>query len=203
MLIFNDEIRSYVKDIDIEISAIQHSFSRTVEEIPNSYKPFAIFYGSPEDKLIAVECRNVVDEVDYYTAISEMLFAYTSLDATIVLLAIDATKQIQGVPHDLLEIYVACEDFCVIYSMPYRKDKDNKIIWLEDKYNTFNIEKLEKAYDTNGDLNATIEIIEALFLHTHLNVKLFDAPRMSSFLRASDYSFHVFTEQITKETTSL
>lgn len=203
MLIFNDEIKSRIANIELEISAIQHTFTKTVEEIPNSFKPFAVFFVDAEQKLMASACRDVVDEPDYYTAISEMLFAYTSFDASAVMLAIDATKEIQGHQQDLLEVYVACDEFCVVFSMPYSRSQDNKIIWLEDKYNSYTIEKLERAYDTSGNLYATIEIIEALYLHTHLNVKLFDGPRMASFLRTNDYEFHVFDEDKTKEQTSL
>lgn len=203
MLVFSDEVKSHIEDIELELSAIQHSFARTVEAQPNSYKPFAIFFSDSQTKTIALASRDVKDETDYFTAISEMLFAFTSLEAEAVMLAIDATKNADTQPQDLLEVYVACNHFCVVYNMPYNKSEDNKIIWLEDKFATYTIDKLEKVYDTSGDLHATLEIIEALYLHTHLNAKLFDQTRMLSFLKSNNYEYHFFAPEETKEQTSL
>lgn len=203
MLIFSDEVKSHINDVELELYAIQHSFAKTVEEQPNSYKPFAIFFSDPQTKLIALASRDVQDEIDYFTAISEMLFSFTSLEAQAVMLAIDATKTTETYSQDLLEVYVACDHFCVVYNLPYDKSEDNKIIWLEDKFATYTIDKLEKVYDTSGDLRATLEIIEALYLHTHLNARLFDQARMISFLKNNGYDYHIFDPKETKEQTSI
>lgn len=189
MLIFSDNEKSYVNDIEIEINAIRHSFVSTVEESPNSFKPFAVFFASPSEKTMIITSRPVINSDDYFTAISEMLFGYSSTESTALLLAIDATKEIDNVSYDILEIYMACDNFCTIYSMPYKITEQNKLVWIEDKFNTYTIDKLEKAYDTSGNLHATMEIFEALYLHTHLNLQVFNILQIKTFFDVNKFEY--------------
>ena len=81
MLIFSDDIKTKITDIELHISAIKHSFATTTEETPNSFRPFAVFFSDPETKSLVITSRPVKDESDYYTAISEMLFSYSTLNS--------------------------------------------------------------------------------------------------------------------------
>ena len=190
MLEFNDVTKSHLKDVELEIEAIKHSFSNTIKQLgPNSYKPFAVFFSDPETKSFVISSRNILDEKDYYTAISEMLFTYSSTDSEALLFALDASKQISGVDRDVLEVYMACDHFCNIYTMPYELTSDNTVVWLENQFSTSEIEKLDQTYDTTSSIEATIEIIEALFLHTHMNNTLFDMTKLKSYFDTNGFEY--------------
>lgn len=189
MFDYNEETLNQFKEIDLEISAIKHTFENTTREKPNSFSPFAVFFSSPEEKSFVITSRPVADEIDYYTAISEMLFAYSSLESTGVILAVDVSKQIDSSSQDLLEIYAACEDFCTIFSMPYHISDSSEVVWHENEFNFYSIEKLEKMYDTSGQLHATLEIYEALFLHTHMSTSVFEFPKLKLFYEHSNFNF--------------
>lgn len=203
MLIYSDEIKDKISNIELEISAIKHSFALTTEATPNSFRPFAIFFSDPETKSLVITSRSVEDEADYYTAISEMLFAYSTLDSTSIIFAIDAMKTIDTVNYDLLEIYVASEENCTIYSMPYLIDENQKFVWLEDKFTTHSIESLEQAYDSTKNLYATLEVFEALYLHTHMTLKPFDYSKIKSFFESNNFEFVSFVEKEITENLSV
>lgn len=191
MLTFSDEDIAHVKNIELEINAIQHTFASTTEREPNSFKPFAVFFSDPETKTFVITSRPVKDESDFYTAISEMLFAFTATKSQAVLFSLEATKQIAGQTYDLLEVYLACDHFCTVFSMPYYLDSNNKLQWLQDKFNIYNIDKLEKAYDTSGQLHATLEIFESLYLHSHMNQAPFELHKLKSFYDQNNFNYIV------------
>lgn len=188
MFTYSDDVINHFKNIELELNAIKHSFKNTTEKALNSFKPFAVLFEDPEHRPFAITSRPVSNEHDYYTAISEMLFAYSAIEANGVLLAIDATKNTDSTHYDLLEVYAACDHFCTIFSMPYSVT-DNSLVWHEDKFNAYTIEKLEKAYDTNGQLHATLEIYEALYLHTHLSAPVFEISKLKSFYDRNNFEY--------------
>lgn len=187
MLIYKDNIKEVIQDIELEIEAIKHSFANTISAQRDSYKPFAVYFDSPEDKSTVMISRSVQNESDYYSAISEMLFAYSALQSHAVLLAVDARKQIDGKDQDLLEIYLANPDFCEVFSMPYEVDDNNNFVWLENLFNVFSLEKMEKTYDTSGYFFATLEIFEALYLHVHLHKQIFEYSKMRDYYLDNGY----------------
>jgi hypothetical protein len=189
MFTYSQEIIAHFKDIELEISSIQHTFENTIKEKLNSFSPFALFFSSEEEKSFIITSRPITNELDYYTAISEMLFAYSSLDSTGVILAIDASKETDSGPQDLLEIYAACDHFCTIFSMPYHIDESSQFIWHENEFNSYSIEKLEKMYDTSGQLHATLEIYESLYLHTRLTVPVFEFSKLELFYKHNNFNY--------------
>ena len=204
MLEYQEELKQKISNIEVEIEAIKHSFQSTNEVQRDSFKPFAIFFSSPDKKELAITSRPVADVNDYYTAISEMMFAYSSTSSQSVLFAIDANKDIDGVPQDLLEIYMACDDFCTVFTFPYFFTEDNKFQWNTDLSNIYTLEKLEKAYDTNGHFHATLEIFELLYLHTHIEEEYFDILKIKSFFDLNNFTYiHLNESDLTKSSASL
>lgn len=190
MITYTEAANRHVNDIALETEAIRHSFAKTMKDYgPNSYKPFAVMFSDPETKSFIVTSRDVNDEQDYYTAISEMLFAYSSFDSQAVLFALDANKEINGEHYDVLEIYLACDHFCYIYTYPYSLNPDNDILWHEHLFKESEIEKLDKAYDTSSSITATMEIIEALYLHVHLQSHFFDVTKIKSFFDINGFEY--------------
>jgi len=188
MLTYTEELNAHFKDLSLEIEAIRHTFSKITEALPGSFRPFAIFFGKDSEKEFIITSRPVKDENDYYTAISEMLFAYSSIKATGVIFAIDATKTSNNDTYDALEIYAACDHFCTIYTLPYAVDS-GKLIWSDHKFDTYTVDALEKAYDTTGQFHATLEIYEALYLHTHMDDSVFDFSKLKDFYKRNDFEF--------------
>jgi hypothetical protein len=184
-----------VKDINIELESIKHTFVSAIER-RESFQPFAIYFKDSTTKSFYITSRPVVDNAktseavvaDYYTAISEMLFAYSALRAEAVVLAVEVIKEIDSVQLDTLDIYLACDEFCTIYSFPYRLDGD-KLVWIEDKFNSYSIEKLESIYDTGGKFHANLEIFEALYLHTHIDFQLFEFSKLKTFYDYNNYHY--------------
>lgn len=190
MITYTELANDHINDIAIETEAIRHSFSKTMKDFgPNSYKPFIVLFSSPEDKSFIITSRDVTDEQDYYTAISEMLFSYSSFNSHAILFALDANKEIDGQSYDVLEVYMACDDFCYIYTYPYSMNPDNDVQWHDDLFKTSQIEKLNQAYDTSSNVTATMEIIEALYLHVHLESQFFDAPKIKSFFDVNGFEY--------------
>lgn len=190
MITYTDMANSHIKDIALETQAIRHSFAKTMKDFgPNSYRPFLVLFSDSETKSFIVTSRDVTDEQDYYTAISEMLFAYSSFDSQSLLFTLDASKEINGQQYDVLEIYMACDHFCYIYSYPYSMNPDNDIQWHENLFMESEIEKLDKAYDTSSSITATMEIIEALYLHVHLQSNFFDTNKIKSFFDVNNFEY--------------
>jgi hypothetical protein len=190
MITYSELADNKINNISIETEAIRHSFSKTIKDFGvNTYKPFLVLFSSPEDKTFVITSREVSHEQDYYTAISEMLFAYSSFSSESMLLAIDVAKEIQGVQHDVLEIYMACDQFCYVYSYPYSIDSNNHVQWNDSLFQTTEIEKLDKAYDTTSNVHATLEIIEALYLHVNLHSQFFDVTKIKSFFDLNGFEY--------------
>lgn len=194
MLTYNDILKDLIEDVELEIEAIKHSFQNTTTNQRNSYSPFAVYFSSQSEKSFAIMSRPVHDEGDYFSAISELLFAYSSTDAHAVMLAIDSNKQIDGKNQDLLEVYIACIDFCQVISMPYDIDDSNNFVWKEELFDIFTLEKMEKAYDTSGYFYATLEIFEALFLHVHLHKPIFDFDKLKSYYKENEFEYVEFDD---------
>lgn len=203
MITYTESANSHVNDIALETEAIRHSFAKTIKDYGlNSYKPFLVLFSDPETKSFILTSRDVQDEQDYYTAISEMLFAYSSYESQALLFALDANKEINGEHHDVLEIYMACDHFCFVYSYPYSLNTDNNIQWHEHLFMESEIEKLDKAYDTSSSISATMEIIEALYLHVHLESQFFDTSKIKSFFDVNNFEYVDLTKN-TENTNSL
>lgn len=191
MIEYLEKEKLMIQDLDLELSAIKHSFKSTTESLPNSYKPFALFFTSPETKAFIINSRPVVDANDYYTAISEMLFAYSSLSATAMILAIDSKKMINNVEVDLLEIYAACDDFCSVFLFPYNIDSNGVLHWDDEAATNTSIDTLDKAFNTASSLNATLEIIEALYLHVNMPDQHFEFQKLKTFYERTNFEFVV------------
>jgi hypothetical protein len=204
MITFSEMANLHISDLEIEVEAIKQSFCKTIKDFgPNSYKPFAVLFSDPDKKSFVITARNVSDAQDYYTAISEMLFAYSSTSAQAILFALDASKEISGTTYDVLEIYMASEHFCYIYSYPYTIGSDNEIQWLENMFDTHEIERLDKAYFNTADIQATMEIIEALYLHVHLRNQFFDPPKLKSFFDTNGFEYVDLTQEEKENSSSL
>ena len=188
MLSYTEELTSHFKNLSLEIEAIRHAFAGTTQSVPGSFRPFAIFFGKDSEKKFVINSRPVKDANDYYTAISEMLFTYSSIDATGVIFAIDATKTSENETYDALEIYAACDHFCTIYTLPYSIES-GVLTWSENKFDTYTVDALEKAYDATGKFHATLEIYEALYLHTHMDESVFEFSKLQDFYKRNQFEF--------------
>jgi hypothetical protein len=195
MLEIPDNINNLITDMSSEIEAIKHTFVSTTEKQKDSFKPFAVFFSDPDTKSFVITSRPIHDANDYYTAISEMLFAYSSNESEAVLFAVDSNKVIDDHSHDLLEVYMACDDYCTLFTFPYTLDDNGKFHWNENLFNTHTMETLEKAYDTSGQFHASLEIFEALYLHTHMRIQHFDIVKLKSFYDANNFNYAHLKEQ--------
>lgn len=189
MIETDEHLLNQIKNIDIEIQAIKHSFVSSVEHQRDSYKPFAVFFKNPETKSFLITTRPIVDASDFYTSISEMLFAFSATESQSMLFAIDVKKEIDGQSLDVLEIYMACEQFCTVMSMPYQFNSSNNLEWIDDKSNTFTLDKLEQAYDTSGHLHATLEVFEMLYFHTHMPKAFFTFAKLKDYFTDKGFEF--------------
>lgn len=194
MIELDSHLSAHIQDIEVEIHAIKHSFISAVESQRDSYKPFAVFFSEPDKKSFIITTRPIVDSRDFYTAISEMLFAYSATESQSMLFAIDVKKTIDAETYDVLEIYMACADSCTVMSMPYQFNSSNKLEWIEDKANTYTLDKLEKAYDTSGHLHATLEVFEMLFLHTHMRKSFFAFSKLKDYFEDKGFEFVSFID---------
>lgn len=195
MLEITDHLSNHIEDIELEIQAIKHSFVSAIEDQKDSYKPFAVFFTDPKTRAFIINTRPIADSSDFYTAISEMLFAYSATEAKSMLFSIDVKKEIEGESLDVLEIYMACEDSCTVMSMPYMFNSSNKVEWIEDKADTFTLDKLEKAYDTSGHLHATLEIFEMLYLHTHMRKSFFSLSKLKDYFEDKGFEFVSYIDE--------
>ena len=78
---------------------------------------------------------------------------------------------------------------------------NSKFYWNENLFNTHSMETLEKAYDTSGQFHASLEIFEALYLHTHMRIQHFDILKLKSFYDANNFNYAHLVEHSSKQTT--
>lgn len=194
MIEYLEKEKVLITNLELELAAIKHSFKATNEELLNSYKPFAVFFKDAETKSFVLNSRPVIDANDYYTAISEMLFAHSSLHASALLLAIDSKKIVNSVETDMLEIYMASVDFCSVFVFPYEIDSSGILHWNEQTATSTSIDSLDKAFNNASSLNATLEIIEALYLHVKMEDQHFDFPKLKSFYERNNFQFALIDE---------
>jgi hypothetical protein len=191
MLTYSEEVISKITDIELECNAILHSFESTLKQHgPNSYKPFSVYFKNPDKKSFVVISRSVEDEQDYYTAISEMMFSFSAFESQSMLLAIDTYKNVDGQQNDVLEIYMACQDFCNIYSYPYSLDENNNFSWLDGKFSVYQVDSMKRQTPEDlSDVASTIQIMEALFLHVFLDKPIFDQYKLKSFFDHNNFEY--------------
>jgi hypothetical protein len=79
--------------------------------------------------------------------------------------------------------------------MPYRIDENNKVVWLEELFDVFSLDKLEKTYDTSGYFYATLEIFEALYLSVNLTKFIFDIHKMKSYYTDNGFEYVDLTQK--------
>ena len=201
-MLYTPEAASKITDIELECNAILHSFESTLKEQgPNSYRPFSVFFKDADTKSFVIISRPVNDEKDYYTAISEMLFTYSTIESEALLLAIDTTKNIDNHEHDVLDIFMACEEYCYVYSYPYILDDNNNFTWLTEKFSVYQIDSLEKHNNQNYEnITSTIQIMEALFLHVYLKNSFFDLFKLKSFFDYNKFEYLDLTTNQTEQT---
>ena len=198
MIQFDDGEHFPIARIQLEIEAIKHTFQKTTEENPNSFKPFAVFFKDRDTKSFICSCREILDEEDYYVAISEMLFAYSAIEAHAVLLAIEISKTINQIKYDVLEVYMGFDDYCVIYTMPYTLE-NNSVVWNDMLSDSFTIEKMEKAFDTSSNMESSIQIIESLYLHSHQDRSSFQLYQLISFFNSAGFETRILDEKLNKQ----
>lgn len=184
-----EDLFQKITNIGTELEAIKHTFVSTTEKQRDSFKPFLVLFTDKDTKAFVTTSRPVSDAQDYYTALSEMMFSYSAIESEALLFAIDANKIIDGEQQDLLEIYMACDEYCTVFTLPYYFTEDNKFKWNDSAANVYTLEKLEKAYDTSGQFHATLEIFELLYMHTHMKIQYFDIVKIKSFFDATGFSY--------------
>lgn len=183
-----------IQDPSKEVGAIKYSFEN-IKKSEGYYKPFMVLFQNSEEKDIAISSRPVANEQDYFTAISEMLFLYSSLGSSAVILALDISKLINNQEQDCLEIFIASDEACFVYHMPYIQD-GQEINWIQDQFKTFTVDNMEDIYKSNSTIEMSLNVLEMIYLHTHLKVVPFEPSKVIHYLSMNSFSYAALSQKM-------
>lgn len=178
----SDHLESVIETIPEfknEAIAIQTSIQSLI--INNKIaKPFFIPIDHDDKKPFVSFIRdwNVDNHLDYFAAISEMLFAFSSFNSKAFLLAVhpesnpffNANNQFDFAKNDNLVIFVISSDIAIAVEMTYTIDSNSqKIVWSDE----FTCTEIVDIQDP---------IVECLYMYSHIDTPPFTYKEVLNFL---------------------
>ena len=189
MTIKIDELEHYCNSPEVQLQNVQQAFEQIISLTQDdpTYRPRLAVFDDSRDLTFAVASRPYDGASDYKSAIAEMLYSFQALDAHSCILVLDShIKDNDDVVGDCLNLYFMSSINCHVVQLMYSFEDDD-IKWHEDKHRFSQIDL--KDHDSVSQ-----EMIEMLFVFTHLDHPPFSSQELFSFYSAQNYQFRSFKD---------
>jgi hypothetical protein len=173
------EVTNIIPDFKSEIIAIQTSF-QTLITTKKTAKPFYIPFDIDDKKPFVSFIRDwdVNNHLDYYSAINEMLFTYSSINAKVFLLAVhpesnpffNVNNSFDFSEKDNLIVFVISSEIALAIEMKYTHDiSSNTIVWSDE-------------FTCNEIVDIKDPIVESFYTYSHIDEPTFAYKEILNYL---------------------
>lgn len=191
MTIKINELEHYCKSPEIQLKNVQEAFEQvmSLNDDPNpTYKPRLAVFDQSLELTFAIASRPYTGTTDYKSSIAEMLYSYEALDAHSCILVLDShvKNNDDSVIGDCLNLYFMSSTACHVVQLMYSIN-NGTVTWNDDLHRFSQI-------DLKDHESVSQEMIEMLFVFTHLDHAPFNSQELFSFYSAQGYQFRSFKD---------
>lgn len=189
------ELNVFVPNAEAHVSNLLNTFQDTVKEHgPNSFIPMAIFLDSSGDVKLALTAREWVDKDDMYKTFSEMLFAFSAVQADCFMFANDVriTKYEPEAPHsktmeaqDAVNIAFVSKESSALVSVPYSVEDNNYVNWHFDLSLTSPLSKENPTEVYQGDM------VELFYVMSHIDSSPFSPAQLINYYSLKGFKYQI------------
>jgi len=186
-----------------EIKKFMSFFEKNMENYgPDSFSPTVVVHSMPNKLVGIVTCRETRDKEDLYKALSEMLFFPSSIQSELFILGQDAKittikdKTTKSEVTEALVVSFVTPDNCLIATLPYTYNDQNKVTWyLDNAYGT------RIHVDSKTD-NLTGDMTELFYVYSHLEQPgPFTPVEILRYFDVAGYNYQIFDDKYVTNTT--
>ena len=189
MIIKLDELEHYCSSPEEQLRNIQLAFEQIVSLTPEdpTYRPRLALFDSSKELQIAISAKSYKGLTEYKSAIAEMLYAFSAFQAHACILVLDShVKDNDKVIGECLNLYFISSEQCHIVQLMYSINNTD-VIWLDSDHRFSQIDLKDHSSVSN-------EMVEMLFVFTHLDDSPFKPAELLSFYSHEGYQFRSFKE---------
>lgn len=191
MTIKINELEHYCNSPEVQLKNVQQAFeqimSLTQDQDP-VYRPRLAVFDSSLELTFAIASRPYDGITDYKSAIAEMLYSFQALDAHSCILVLDShvKDDNDNIVGECLNLHFMSASACHIVQLMYSIE-DGDITWHDDQHRFSQI-------DLKDHESVSQEMIEMLFVFTHLDSAPFTPQELFSFYSSQNYQFRSFKD---------
>lgn len=191
------------QDPESEIIKIQETFSNVIKKSgPDSFNAMLVLFNADSDPVFAIEPRPYTNKRDMYVAFAEMLFAYSSFNATCFVMSndtrmttIDNNDTNAAITMEALNIsFVGSEVACVVilpYEIQNNEQGEDIVYW---KNELFSISSLtDSSQPVQGNMT------ELFYIMSHIKRSSFNMNTLINYYSFRDFSSVVPEESIAQK----
>jgi hypothetical protein len=189
MTIDYTDLKEYCIDPAEEVKNVKALFEQIVSLNSDNptCKPRLALFDSLRERIFAIAARDYSDATDFKAVIAEMLQSYSSFKAESCILILDShIVENNSVTSDCLNLYFMSIDSCHCLQLLYTV-KDGAVCWYEDSHRL-------KQIDLKDHESISQEMIEILFVFTHVHSPVFHPRDLLSYYTTCGYQFRSFKD---------
>lgn len=179
-----------------EIWKIMKTFEATSEKNgPDTFTQMLVLLDSDYEPMVVLEPRPYTSHDDMYSAFVEMLFSYSSYQASAMIFVSDVkmTNVQTQEKRDALSVNFINSSAAGVVNMPYTAE-DNKVIWHIDEFASFGMEDAPAdKYSLSGVLS------EMFYIMSHINQSIFPMNTLINYYNFRDFPMLLNDENIVQK----
>ena len=182
------DIAHTCSNINTEVKILQ-SLSETIVSSQKKYQPMATFYSDSSTRFVTLVISPQTNFEDSLIRISEILHLYSSIEAQCVIVSLTAKVNINENSYESLMIFILSEERAWHMMLPYTVDSEQNIHWLNDYFETNEIDTQDHQYISKDMMNI-------FFVFTHTSPSPYSCSEILSYLSTTGAtaSFHTNEE---------
>lgn len=187
MTIKLDELEHYCSLPEEQLNNIQYAFQQVVSLSEGSpvYRPRLALFNADKELIFSISSKDYNGATQYKSSIAEMLYSYSAFNSHACILVLDSqVTEADTVVGDCLNLYFISSTSCHLVQLMYQVS-GSEVTWLIDKHRFSSIDL--KDHDT-----VSHEMVEMLFVFTHLESSPFQVRELLSYYSYNNYQFRTF-----------
>lgn len=194
------ELNVFTSNAETHVLSIIDTFNDTVKQHgPDSFVPMCMFLDSGGDVKLVLTARSWKDKDDMYKCFSEMLFAFSTLDAHCCLFVNDVriTTYEQEAPNskkmeaqDAINIAFVSKESSALISFPYSIENNNNVILHHDLAITSPLSKEDPSEIYQGDM------VELFYVMSHIESPSFSPAQLINFYNLKGFTYKISDEAL-------